>query len=178
MPDGDNSVRTFRGPGFGRRQTTPHPKGRQTDPDALTDVQGLLGDAPRDRDLLIEFLHLIQDAYGHLSARHLAALAEEMRLPMAEVFEVASFYAHFDLVMEGEDPPPPLTIRVCDSLTCEMMGAQELLKALPDAVGAFCARPAWAAATRRPWRRSATSTTRTPPWTRSPKPPPRAIPTR
>jgi NADH:ubiquinone oxidoreductase subunit F (NADH-binding)/NADH:ubiquinone oxidoreductase subunit E len=135
MPDGDNSVRTFRGPGFGRRQTTPHPKGRQTDPDALTDVQGLLGDTPRDRDLLIEFLHLIQDAYGHLSARHLAALAEEMRLPMAEVFEVASFYAHFDLVMEGEDPPPPLTIRVCDSLTCEMMGAQELLKALPDAVG-------------------------------------------
>src|SRR3546814_17444699 len=70
-----------------------------------------------------------------LAARHLRALAEEMNLPMAAVYEVASFYAHFDIVLEGEAPPPPLTIRVCDSLTCEMMGAQDILKALPKEVG-------------------------------------------
>ena len=135
MPDGDSAIRQFRNPGFGRRKATPHPKGRQTDPVALEEVQALLGDTPRDRDMLIEFLHLIQDKYGHLHARHLNALAEEMRLAMAEVFEVASFYAHFDLVMEGETPPPPLTIRVCDSLTCEMMGAEKLLAELPAEVG-------------------------------------------
>jgi len=135
MPDGDNSVRQFRSPGFGRRKTTPHPKGRQLDPDALIEVQALLGDAELDRDLLIEFLHLIQDKFGCLHARHLAALASEMKLPMAEVFEVASFYAHFDLVMEGEEAPPELTIRVCDSLTCEMLGAQEILENLPGKVG-------------------------------------------
>ena len=135
MPDGDSSVRQFRSPGFGRRKATPHPKGRQLDPDALVEVQDLLGDGPRDRDLLIEFLHLIQDKYGCLHARHLAALASEMKLAMAEVFEVASFYAHFDLVMEGEDAPPELTIRVCDSLTCEMLGAQKILSDLPGAVG-------------------------------------------
>lgn len=135
MPDGDTSVRQFRNPGFGRRKTTPHPKGRQLDPEALLEVQTLLGDEPRDRDLLIEHLHKVQDRFGCLHARHLAALASEMNLPMAEVFEVASFYAHFDLVMEDEPTPPSLTIRVCDSLTCEMMGAQDLLKDLPQRVG-------------------------------------------
>src|SRR3546814_17560829 len=87
-------------------------------------------DLPRRPDLLIEHLHLIQDRYGHLSARHLRALSSEMKLPMAAVYEVASFYAHFDIVLEGEAPPPPLTIRLCDSLPREMMGAQDLLQAL------------------------------------------------
>ncbi|MDQ2091992.1 NAD(P)H-dependent oxidoreductase subunit E [Marimonas arenosa] len=108
------------------------PKGRQLDDAALAEVRALLGDRPRRRDLLIEFLHLIQDAHGHLSAAHLRALAEEMRLSQAEVYEVASFYAHFDIVKEGEAPPPPLTIRVCDSLSCELKGAQALLAALKD----------------------------------------------
>ena len=114
------------GRGRGRRT----PKGRQYDDQALEEVQALLGDRPRRRDLLIEFLHLIQDHYGHLSAAHLRALAHEMRLSMAEVWEDASFYAHFDLVKEGETPPPDLTIRVCDSLSCELAGAQALKQAL------------------------------------------------
>ncbi len=111
-----------------RRRTTP--KGRQIDDAALAEVQELLGDRPRRRDLLIEHLHLIQDAHGHLSAAHLRALAEEMRLGMAEVYEVASFYAHFDIVKEGEAPPPPVTLRVCDSLTCQLAGAEALTRAL------------------------------------------------
>ena len=123
-------------PGSGRRKAPKTPKGRQLEVEALTEVQALLGDRPRRPDLLIEHLHLIQDEYRHLSARHLRALSTEMKLPMAAVYEVASFYAHFDIVLEGEAPPPPLTIRVCDSLTCEMMGAQDLLKALPQEVGA------------------------------------------
>jgi formate dehydrogenase len=116
------------GQGKGRKT----PKGRQLDDAALSEVQALLGDRPRRRDLLIEFLHLIQDAYGHLSAAHLRALAEEMRLAQAEVYEVATFYAHFDVVKEGETPPPALTIRVCDSLSCELAGAEALKKALED----------------------------------------------
>ena len=108
------------------------PKGRQYDDAALADVQALLGDRPRSRDLVIEFLHLIQDAYGHLSAAHLRALAEEMRLSMAEVYEVATFYAHFDVVKENETPPPALTIRVCDSLSCELAGSEQLQQALED----------------------------------------------
>lgn len=116
------------GKGKGRRT----PKGRQLEDGALADVRGLLGDAPRRPDLLIEYLHLVQDAHGHLSAAHLRALAEELRLSMAEVFEVATFYAHFDVVKEGETPPPPLTIRVCDSLSCEMAGAQILMQELRD----------------------------------------------
>ena len=92
------------------------------------------GERPRRRDLLIEHLHLIQDAHGHLSAAHLRALAEEMRLSQAEIYEVATFYAHFDVVKEGEAPPPPLTIRVCDSLSCELAGAQALMAALRDGV--------------------------------------------
>ncbi|SFQ03783.1 NAD(P)H-dependent oxidoreductase subunit E [Donghicola eburneus] len=107
-----------------------HTKGRPLDEQAWTEVKDLLGDRPRRRDLLIEHLHLIQDRYGHLSAPHLRALAEEMRLSMAEVWEVASFYAHFDLVKEGETPPPDLTIRVCDSLSCELAGSEALITAL------------------------------------------------
>ncbi|QPH53472.1 NAD(P)H-dependent oxidoreductase subunit E [Pontivivens ytuae] len=116
--------------GKGKGRATP--KGRQYDDAALAEVQALLGDRPRRRDLLIEFLHLIQDAHGHLSAAHLRALAEEMRLSQAEVYEVATFYAHFDVVKEGETPPPALTIRVCDSLACELAGAQALKAALED----------------------------------------------
>jgi NADH:ubiquinone oxidoreductase subunit F (NADH-binding)/NADH:ubiquinone oxidoreductase subunit E len=108
------------------------PKGRQYEDQALIDVQTLLGDAERRSDLLIEFLHLIQDEYGHLSAAHLRALAEELKLSQAEVFEVATFYAHFDVVKEDETPPPALTIRVCDSLSCELAGAEQLQKALED----------------------------------------------
>ena len=113
-------------PGKGRKT----PKGRQVDDQALADVQALLGDRPRRRDLLIEFLHLIQDHYGHLSVAHLNALAQEMRLAQTEVYEVATFYAHFDVVKDGETPPPALTIRVCDSLSCELAGAQSLKAAL------------------------------------------------
>ena len=108
------------------------PKGRQYEDQALIDVQALLGDAERRADLLIEFLHLIQDEYGHLSAGHLRALAEELKLSQAEVFEVATFYAHFDVVKEDETPPPALTIRVCDSLSCELAGAEQLQQALED----------------------------------------------
>jgi formate dehydrogenase len=114
------------GRGKGRRT----PKGRQYTDAGLARVQALLGDRPRRRDLLIEVLHLIQDAHGHLSADHIAALAAEMRLTQAEIYEVATFYAHFDVVAEDEAPPPALTIRVCDSLSCELAGAAELRAAL------------------------------------------------
>jgi formate dehydrogenase len=116
----------------GRGKGRKTPKGRQVTDEAVEEVRALLGDRPRRRDLLIEFLHLIQDAHGHLSAAHLAALADEMRLAQAEVYEVATFYAHFDVVKEGETPPPALTIRVCDSLSCELAGAQQLKAALED----------------------------------------------
>ncbi|MEO0361733.1 MAG: NAD(P)H-dependent oxidoreductase subunit E [Pseudomonadota bacterium] len=116
----------------GRGKGRTAPKGRQLEDAALEEVRRLLGDRPRRRDLLIEHLHLIQDAHGHLSAPHLRALAEEMRLAQAEVYEVATFYAHFDVVKEGEAPPPALTIRVCDSLSCELAGAQALKAALED----------------------------------------------
>ena len=116
----------------GRGRGRSVPKGRQLDDEAHAEVLDLLGERPRARDLLIEHLHLIQDRFGHLSARHLRALAEEMRLPMAEIWEVASFYAHFDLVREGEAVPPALTIRVCDSLSCELAGADALAAALAD----------------------------------------------
>ena len=117
-------------PGAGRRQAVPHPKGRQLDPAALREVQALLGGRSRQRDLLIEHLHLIQDKHGCLSAAHLAALAHEMKLALTEVYEVATFYAHFDVVLEDDTPPPALTIRVCDSLTCEMLGGAQLLAGL------------------------------------------------
>src|SRR5439155_323469 len=94
-----------------------------------------LGHRASRRDLLIEHLHLIQDRYGHLSAAHLAALAQEMKLALTEVYEVATFYAHFDVVKEDETPPPPVTVRVCDSLSCAMAGAEHLLRTLPIRLG-------------------------------------------
>src|SRR3546814_10274273 len=115
VPMQDGPLRKRRHPGSSRRPGRAHPKGRQVDPQALAEVQALLDDRPRRRDLLIEHLHLIQDEYGCLSAAHLAALAEEMQLAQAEVYEVATFYAHFEGVKEGEAPPPALTVRVCDS---------------------------------------------------------------
>lgn len=121
--------------GGGRRRPRRTPKGRQVDPQALEEVRALLVDRSRRRDLLIEHLHLIQDKYGHLSAAHLAALAEEMKLALTEVYEVATFYAHFDVVKEGETPPPAITVRVCDSLSCAMAGAEKLLAELPKKLG-------------------------------------------
>src|SRR2546421_5997473 len=121
--------------GSGRRRPPRTPKGRQVDPQALADVRVLLGVRPRRRDLLIEHLHLIQDRYGHLSAAHLAALAQEMKLALTEVYEVATFYAHFDVVKDGDQAPPPVTVRVCDSLSCAMAGAERLLDALPGKLG-------------------------------------------
>jgi NADH:ubiquinone oxidoreductase subunit F (NADH-binding)/NADH:ubiquinone oxidoreductase subunit E len=111
------------------------PKGRRVDPKALAEVRKLLGSAPRRRDLLIEHLHRIQDKRGHLSAAHLAALAQELALSLTEVFEVATFYHHFDVVKEGEPAPPALTVRVCDSIACELAGARDLLEKLPSILG-------------------------------------------
>jgi formate dehydrogenase len=128
-------VRAFEHPGQGRKRAKPTPKGRQVDPVALQEIETLLGDRPRRRDLLIEHLHLIQDTYHQISAAHLAALADEMKLSFAEVFETATFYAHFDIVKEGEPDIPPLTIRVCDSLTCAMLGGEKLLKDLQNTAG-------------------------------------------
>src|SRR6201981_2231040 len=114
----------------GRRRAPRTPKGRASDPQAREQIRALLGDRERRRDLLIEHLHLIQDRYGHLSAAHLAALAAEMRLSMTEVYEVATFYHHFDVVKEGETPPPAVTVRVCETLSCQMAGAEALRAAL------------------------------------------------
>ncbi len=122
-------------PGAGRRRGRNLPRGRQVEPDALADIEALLADRPRDRDLLIEDLHLIQDRFGCLHARHLAALAKALKLALVEVYEVASFYAHFDIVMDGEPAPPALTVRVCDSLTCALMGGEQLLADLPARLG-------------------------------------------
>jgi len=126
----DDQKGVWKQKGTGKSRRTP--KGRQVTDEAQSDVRRLLGDRPRRRDLLIEFLHLIQDSEGHLSAAYIAALADEMRLAQSEVYEVATFYAHFDVVRDGEVPPPALTIRVCDSLSCEMAGAEALQKALED----------------------------------------------
>ena len=112
------------------------PKGRQLDDTAVDQVRALLGDDEIRRDLLIEFLHRIQDTYNQLSAAHLAALASEMKLSQTEVYEVATFYAHFDVVKEGEPALPPLTVRVCDSLSCKLHGAEKLLADLPANLGA------------------------------------------
>src|SRR5256885_3526776 len=114
----------------GKGKARPVPKGRQVDPKALSEVQALLGEAPRRADLLIEHLHKVNDRYGHLSAAHLAALAKEMRLAYAEVYEVATFYHHFEVVKEGQAAPPALTVRVCDSIACDLAGAQSLLQNL------------------------------------------------
>jgi formate dehydrogenase beta subunit len=122
-------------PQTSRRRPRETPKGRQVDPHALAEVRQLLGARARRRDLLIEFLHLIQDRYGHIAAPHLAALADEMKLAQAEVYEVATFYAHFDVVKDGP-APPAITLRVCDSLSCAMAGAEKLVATLPGKLGA------------------------------------------
>ena len=119
-------------PGRKKRRGRAHTKGRQLVPAAVKEIAVLLGDRPRQRDLLIEYLHLIQDRYNQISAAHLAALAEEIGIPMSEAYEVATFYAHFDVLKESDAPLPQLTIRVCDSLTCEMMGAGTLLSELSE----------------------------------------------
>jgi formate dehydrogenase len=119
----------------GRKRAKSTPKGRQIDPAAAQEIETLLGDRPRRRDLLIEHLHLIQDKYHQISVAHLAALADEMKLSFAEVFETATFYAHFDIVKEGEPDVAPLTIRVCDSLTCAMLGGEDLLRDLQSSAG-------------------------------------------
>jgi formate dehydrogenase len=121
--------------GASRQRKREAPKGRRVDPQALEQVQALLGDASRQRDLLIEHLHKIQDRYGCISSAHIAALAQEMRLAQAEVYEVATFYHHFEVVKEGEPAPAALTVRVCSGLSCEMAGAQSLLERLPAILG-------------------------------------------
>src|SRR6267154_934157 len=111
------------------------PKGRTVDPKAREEVRALLKDAPLRRDVLIVYLHRIQDRYGHLSAARLVALADEMKLSMTEVYEVATFYHHFDVIKEGDAAPPAITVRVCDSIACEMAGSSELLATLPGILG-------------------------------------------
>ena len=122
------------GAGVGSRGR-PLPKGRAVDPQALAEVRAIAGELPRRRDLLIEHLHRIQDTLGCLPAPHLAALAEELRLSQAEVYEVASFYHHFDIVKDGEGPPASLTIRVCDSISCALGGAEALKRTLQERLG-------------------------------------------
>src|SRR5512132_4244396 len=117
------------------RRSRPTPKGRQVDPVARADIASLIEGVPREREYLIENLHRIQDRFGSLSAAHLNALAEAMKLAQAEVYEVATFYHHFDVVKEGEAAPPQVTVRVCETLSCQMAGARELLDKLPQLVG-------------------------------------------
>jgi formate dehydrogenase beta subunit len=117
-------------PGSGRRKGAAYPRGRVLRAEEVAAVQALLGDAPRERASLIEYLHLIQDDQGCLPEGHLHALAEELKMPMAEVYEVATFYAHFDVVGAGEERPPAVTVRVCDSLSCALAGGEQLLAAL------------------------------------------------
>jgi formate dehydrogenase len=127
---------TVKTPARGKRsRVRATPKGRAVDSTAHEEIRALLGDAPRRRDLLIEHLHKIQDRYGCLSAAHLVALAAEMKMAMAEVYEVATFYHHFDVVKEGETAPPSITVRVCDSIACELAGSGALLTALPGLLG-------------------------------------------
>src|SRR5579871_1597445 len=133
--DGPKKVIPFEHPGEGRRRAKATPKGRQIDPKAAEEIEFLLEGKSRRRDMLIEYLHLIQDRWGQISAAHLAALADEMKLAFSEVFETATFYAHFDVVKEGQPDIPPLTIRVCDSLTCAMLGAETLLRELQNKTG-------------------------------------------
>jgi NADH:ubiquinone oxidoreductase subunit F (NADH-binding)/NADH:ubiquinone oxidoreductase subunit E len=119
-----------------KRGVRGHPKGRPLDPQAVTEIRALLGRSPRRRDLLIEFLHRIQDRYGYISAAHILALAEELKLARTEVYEVATFYHHFDVVKEGETPPPALTVRICETLSCQIAGAEALRHAVERASGA------------------------------------------
>jgi len=125
-----------RSPSAGKRsRVRGTPKGRSVDPQAREDVLALLREEPRRPDLLIEHLHKIQDRFGCLRAAHLVALAHEMKLSMAEVYEVATFYHHFDVVKEGEPEPPAITVRVCDSISCHLAGSHELLQVLPSMLG-------------------------------------------
>jgi formate dehydrogenase beta subunit len=119
----------------GRRKARGHTKGRPLEAEALIEIRALLGDSPRRRDLLIEYLHRIQDRYGHISAAHILALAEELKLARTEIYEVATFYHHFDVIKEGEAPPPEITVRVCETLSCQMAGA--------DALRAACEHAQW-----------------------------------
>ena len=132
---GNGDAKFQRGSGQGRRKGRPFLKGRQVEPIALEEVKNVLGKRPRKRELLIEHLHLFQDKFGHLSTAHLAALAHEMKMAMAEVYEVATFYAHFDVIKENDYPPPPITVRVCDSLTCSLFGAEGILEELDQKIG-------------------------------------------
>ena len=109
-------------------------KGRQADDAAVAEVRQLIGEAPHRRDLLIENLHKLNDEYRALHDRHLVGLAKEMNLPMAEVYEVATFYHHFEVV-RGNDPVADITVRVCDGIACELSGAQNLLSKLPAILG-------------------------------------------
>ncbi|KPK60953.1 MAG: NADH-quinone oxidoreductase subunit F [Gammaproteobacteria bacterium SG8_31] len=135
MSPSEAEIVRLRHPGKGKHTTRPVPKGRQVDPVAVDEVRGLLGPEPVRRDLLIEYLHAVQDAFGHLSTRHLAALAELMKLAQTEVFETATFYAHFDVIPEGQEPPPDITVRVCDGLSCELAGAESLMEGLRHVLG-------------------------------------------
>lgn len=128
-----STTKKKKGGGPGRVRGTP--KGRRVEPKAREEVLTLLGDAPRRRDLLIEHLHKIQDRYGCLSAAHLVALASEMKMAMAEVYEVATFYHHFDVIKEGDAAPPAITVRVCDSIACDLAGSHKLLEKLPALLG-------------------------------------------
>lgn len=125
--------------GLGRERKRRQPKGRQVDAAALSEVRAVLGDMPRRRDLLIEHLHCINDRYGQLAMPHLVALANELRLSMTEVYEVATFYHHFDVVREDAEgnlaAPPALTVRVCEGIACELAGAKALIDKLPAVLG-------------------------------------------
>jgi formate dehydrogenase len=114
-------------------------KGRQADDSAIEQVQALIGEGPYRRDLLIEYLHALNDTYLGIKDVHMVAVAKLMRLPMAEVYEVASFYHHFDILRDG-DTPSAITIRVCDGLSCNLKGAQDLLHKLPAMLGQTDAR--------------------------------------
>ncbi len=130
-----NSPKKFHHPGAGRRRAPSLPKGRQVDPDAVAEITALLDEAPLVRDRLIEYLHTIQDRFHGLAPRHLAALADLMRLSMVEVYEVATFYAHFNVARDDDTPFPALTVRVCDSLPCMLAGADKLHDALESGLG-------------------------------------------
>lgn len=119
----------------GAARLRPLPKGRPVEPVALDEVRIPLGDLPRRADLLIEALHRLQDAIGHLAPKHLVALAAELRLTPAEVYEVATFYHHFDVVRDDGSVPPALTVRVCDSLSCALAGGSDLLAAVQTRLG-------------------------------------------
>ena len=119
----------------GRRRRRGQPKGRQSLPSVRAAVRDCIEGLPLQRDLLIEHLHRLQDRYGHISADHIVALAEEHKLSAVEVYEVATFYHHFDVIKEGEVSPPALTVRVCDSVTCELFGADDLTRDLETSLG-------------------------------------------